>query len=483
MALIIAGERSGVGKTTITLSILAFLAKQKSKRIQSFKVGPDYIDPMFHTAITGVAARNLDPILTSPNYVRSCFNRHSATADYTVIEGVMGLYDGVKFPGSKIFDYASTAHVARILAIPVLLVLDCAKLSGSIAAIAKGFSLLDPQIKIIGVVLNRVASDRHLELLTAALAQIQMPILGVLRRYEQIAIPDRHLGLVPTVELPELNQIVEKLAHLAQEAFNWQQLLPLLESAVDFPPSLINNHQSSIIKPPLKIAIARDRAFNFYYQDNLELFSELGAEVIEWSPLADEQVPPNIAGFYFGGGFPEVFAEELAANKAVLKQLRRLIASNIPVYAECGGLMYLCDRLIDLEGKSWQLVGSIPATTTMQARLKLGYRQVLPLDLSLDLPSPAIDLLNKNSLLSSLPTNHQLWGHEFHRSELITEFSRPLWQVRGLSDLSKSHSQNRLEGWNCKNIHASYVHLHWGKSKFLFTKWLDSCRDYRNQLA
>ena len=294
MALIIAGERSGVGKTTVTLSILAFLAQQKNKRIQSFKVGPDYIDPMFHTAITGVAARNLDPILTSPDYVQSCFNLHSATADYTLVEGVMGLFDGVKFPSTSILDYASTAHVARILAIPVLLVLDCAKLSGSIAAIARGFSLLDPEIQIIGVVLNRVASDRHLELLTEALAQIQMPIVGVFRRYEQITIPDRHLGLVPTVELPELNQLIEKLAHLAKDAFDWQQLLPFLQSnnsqpaisnqyakRYPFGQPAISNQQPA--NKPIRIAVARDRAFNFYYQDNLDLFSELGAEVIEWS--------------------------------------------------------------------------------------------------------------------------------------------------------------------------------------------------------
>ena len=491
MALIIAGERSGVGKTTVTLSILAFLAQQKNKRIQSFKVGPDYIDPMFHTAITGVAARNLDPILTSPDYVQSCFNLHSATADYTLVEGVMGLFDGVKFPAASILDYASTAHVARILAIPVLLVLDCAKLSGSIAAIARGFSLLDPEIQIIGVVLNRVASDRHLELLTEALAQIQMPIVGVFRRYEQITIPDRHLGLVPTVELPELNQLIEKLAHLAKDAFDWQQLFPLLQSN-NSQPAISNQYAkryphfpirgqartSPFGQPankPIRIAVARDRAFNFYYQDNLDLFSELGAEVIEWSPLTDKQVPPNVAGFYFGGGFPEVFAEELAANKPILQQLQKLIASNIPVYAECGGLMYLCDRLIDLEGRSWQLVGSIPATTTMQARLKLGYRQISPLNLSFPESNP----YSKSSFVTPFLNHHQLWGHEFHRSELTTKISHPLWRVQGLG----LHSQKVLEGWNLKNIHASYVHLHWGESKFLFTKWLNSCRDHQDQLA
>ena len=233
MSLIIAGERSGVGKTTITLSILAFLTRQKNKVVQGFKVGPDYIDPMFHTRITGRYSRNLDPVLTSPDYVRSCFALHSSTAEYSVIEGVMGLFDGVRLHSES--DYASTAQIARLLEIPVLLVLDCSRLSGSIAAIAHGFRSLDPRINLAGVVLNRVGSDRHLELLQDALDKIKMPILGVVRRHNEITIPDRHLGLIPTAELPEISTVFDKLAHIAKTSFDWEKLLPLLRSP--------NNHQ------------------------------------------------------------------------------------------------------------------------------------------------------------------------------------------------------------------------------------------------
>ena len=236
MSLIVAGERSGVGKTTITLALLAFLSQQK-KTIQSFKIGPDYIDPMFHSALTQIPARNLDPVLTSPEYVRSCFLRHSQGVEYVLVEGVMGLFDGVEFPSSfnqvsnsdVIADYASTAYIARLLNIPVLLVLDCSSLSGSIAAIAYGYCNLDPQVQIAGVVLNRVGSDRHLELLQNSLQSLNLPILGVLRRDDKITIPDRHLGLIPTAELPQLTEIFDRLAHIGKTCFNWEKLLPLLK--------------------------------------------------------------------------------------------------------------------------------------------------------------------------------------------------------------------------------------------------------------
>ena len=467
MALIIAGERSGVGKTTITLSILAFLTRQKNQVVQGFKVGPDYIDPMFHTKITGRYSRNLDPILTSPDYVRSCFALHSSTAEYSVIEGVMGLFDGVRLHSES--DYASTAHIARLLEIPVLLVLDCSRMSGSIAAIAHGFRSLDPRINIAGVVLNRVASDRHLELLEAALNTIEMPILGVVRRHNEITIPDRHLGLIPTAELPEISRVFDKLAHIAKTSFDWEKLLPLLRSNINHcrggsrtPPT--NNK-------PLKIAIAYDRAFNFYYQDNFDILRYFGAELIFWSPLADCSVPKDVAGFYFGGGFPEMFAEELAANTMVKQQLRQLIAQNIPVYAECGGLMYFCDRLIDLQEQTWEMVGVIPTTATMTSRLTLGYRQVFPLNNSaLSLPiSPAPQHPS---------TPAPIWGHEFHRSQLTAISPQPLWQIKGCSP----RSQKVTEGWRINNVSASYIHLHFGKSQNLLKNWLNCCRDFKNQL-
>ncbi|MGG6242760.1 cobyrinate a,c-diamide synthase, partial [Nodosilinea sp. AN01ver1] len=221
--LVVAGDRSGVGKTTVTLALLAALA-QKSDRVQSFKVGPDYIDPMFHQQATGHPCYNLDPVLTSETYVQQCFAHRCQNAEFALVEGVMGLFDGA----SGLSDVASTAHVARLLNLPVLLVVDCSRLSRSVLAIVHGYRTLDPRVHIAGVVLNRVGSDRHLELLTEAIASLEIPILGVLRRQDAIALPDRHLGLVPTAELPQLPKILDRLAHLGHTCFNWDALLPLL---------------------------------------------------------------------------------------------------------------------------------------------------------------------------------------------------------------------------------------------------------------
>ena len=493
MSLIVAGERSGVGKTTITLALLAFLSQQK-KIIQSFKVGPDYIDPMFHTALTRISARNLDPVLTSPEYVKSCFWQHSQRAEYVLVEGVMGLFDGVECPSSSnqtfnsdlTVNYASTAYISRLLDIPVLLVLDCSSISGSIAAIAYGYCNLDPQVKIAGVVLNRVGSDRHLELLQNALQPLNLPILGVLRRVDKITIPDRHLGLIPTTELPQISEIFDRLAHIGKTCFNWELLMPLLERQemgktgrqgdgearktrkeeqerflVSSPQPLTPNPY-----PPIKIAVAYDRAFNFYYQDNLDLFGELGAEIIYWSPLQDETLPNDITGLYFGGGFPEIFAGELAANLPMRQQIRQAATSDMPVYAECGGLMYLCDRLIDLNQKSWSMVGAIPVTTTMMSRLTLGYRQAIPLS---------------STVLFNQEQQHYpvIWGHEFHRSQITPNSEQPIWKMRGAS----RHSPILYDGWHIKQIHASYLHLHFGEYKFLLKNFLRHCQKYLDQLG
>ncbi|NJO67065.1 MAG: cobyrinate a,c-diamide synthase [Leptolyngbyaceae cyanobacterium RM1_405_57] len=230
MALAIAGERSGVGKTTITLSLLAVL-QQRQLSVQSFKVGPDYIDPMFHRYVTGRACRNLDPVLTSAAYVQQCFFKHTQTVDYALVEGVMGLFDGA----TGVDDTASTAHIARLLNLPVLLVIDCSRLSRSAAAIALGYRSFDPRLEFAGIVLNRVGSDRHLELLKAALEPLNLPIIGVLRRQDDITIPDRHLGLVPTAELPVLDTLIERLANLGEICFDWSRLLPLLKTHSNFP--------------------------------------------------------------------------------------------------------------------------------------------------------------------------------------------------------------------------------------------------------
>lgn len=486
MTLIIAGERSGVGKTTVTLALLASLC-QKYRAVQSFKVGPDYIDPMFHQRVTGRACRNLDAVLTSPSYVQDCYNRHVQGVDYALIEGVMGLFDGA----SGRDDWASTAHVARLLDLPVLLVLDCSRVSRSIAAIAFGYQNFDPRIKIAGVVLNRVGSDRHLELLKDALEPLQLPVLGVLRRQDNITIPDRHLGLVPTQEMPEMAALIERFAHLGDSCFDWQRLLPLLApelaglQELRSPPAPLNKGGGEEVsalnlnqgghggiaptmgrfggkgKNPFRIAVARDRAFSFYYQDNLDILQQLGAELVFWSPLQDTSLPENVQGLYFGGGFPEVFASQLAENIRVRDAVRNAVLTNMPTYAECGGLMYLCEQIVDFEGKTWSMAGVLPTTTVMGKRLTVGYRQATALQDSPLLPAAAT-----------------VWGHEFHHSQLTAMPEKSLFETRGYDG-----GKVATEGWRVHCCHASYVHLHWGACPEVPAQFLQHCRQFSEELV
>ncbi|MGK7873563.1 MAG: cobyrinate a,c-diamide synthase [Xenococcaceae cyanobacterium] len=443
MALVIAGERSGVGKTTVTLALLSFLSR-KGCQVQSFKVGPDYIDPMFHSSVTNRPCRNLDPVLTSEAYVQSCFARHCQGVDYALVEGVMGLFDGVKgnVEANQLpINFASTAHIARLLDLPVLLVIDCSRLSGSVAAIAHGYRSFDPKVKIAGVVLNRVGSDRHLELLKDALEPLHLPVLGVFNRQDDITIPDRHLGLVPTAEINQLDVIFDRLAQLGENCFYWESLLQLLKSSQPSKSKICTRRQSWGARIKSKIAIARDRAFNFYYQDNLDILEELGAQLIPWSPMEDKGLPEGIQGLYFGGGFPEIYGQQLADNKSARDAVRTAIQAGMPTYAECGGLMYLCEQLVDFGGKAWQMVGVLPTTAIMSKALTLGYRQATAL---------------QDSLL--LKAGEVVWGHEFHRSQLTSNPKKPLFETRGY----KLQSPVSYEGWRLAQLHASYIHLHFG---------------------
>uniref|UniRef100_B8HLW9 Cobyrinate a,c-diamide synthase n=1 Tax=Cyanothece sp. (strain PCC 7425 / ATCC 29141) TaxID=395961 RepID=B8HLW9_CYAP4 len=460
MALIVAGERSGVGKTTVTLALLAALAR-RGMAVQSFKVGPDYIDPMFHRRITGRPCYNLDPVLTSPAYVQRSFFTHTQPVSYALVEGVMGLFDGV---GSG--EEGSTAHLARLLNVPILLVVDAARLSGSIAALVQGYRNFDPRLHFAGVVLNRVGSDRHAEILTAALEPLGLPLLGLLRRDTQIQIPDRHLGLVPVEELTQLPQLFDQLAHLGEQGFAWNQLLPLLQTrstSVEARPPCpaVNSPQ-----PRVPIAIARDRAFNFYYPENLDCLSQWGAELVDWSPLADPQLPSGVRGLYFGGGFPEVFAAELAANQSARATMFQALQAGIPTYAECGGLMYLCSHLQTLAGEVFPMVGFLPATVEMSARLTLGYRQAIALQESCLVPAGAC-----------------VTGHEFHHSRLRQPPPSPLYDLCPYSSLLNKLSSKKLpptpEGWRIKHLHASYLHLHWGDRPLLPQRFLQHCRHWQ----
>jgi cobyrinic acid a,c-diamide synthase len=462
MSIAIAGERSGVGKTTVTLAILAAL-KRRQQTVQSFKVGPDYIDPMFHAYVTGRACRNLDPILTSQTYVQQCFDRHSQTVDCALVEGVMGLFDGA----SGTTDAGSTAQVAKLLDIPVVLILNCSSTSRSIAAIAHGYRTFDPQVQIAGLVLNQVGSDRHLELLTAALSTLHLPILGVLRRRDDLKIPDRHLGLIPAGELTDLNATLDRLAHVGETCFDWERLLPLLASKP------VGMSSSPVFAPPnmegwggvnqnIRIAVAKDAAFNFYYADNLDIFRDLGVELVEWSPLTEPQLPADVQGLYFGGGFPEVFAETLAANQSARAAVKSAIIAGMPTYAECGGLMYLCDRIVDFNDRSHSMVGIFPTAAVMGKKLTLGYRKLTFL---------------QNSSIADI--GDRVWGHEFHRSTLTDLPAAPLYNLQGY----ESKSIFAPEGWYKYNAQAAYTHLHFGARPDLPARFIERCRRFRSVFA
>ena len=447
---------------------------------------------MFHAFVTGRPCRNLDAILTSESYVQKCFYRHIQDVDCALVEGVMGLFDGVsrrkkeegrrkKEEGREEFNYdfsfASTAHVASLLNLPVLLVIDCSRLSGSVAAIAHGFRSFDKNLNFAGLVLNRVASDRHLELLTNALQPLDIPILGVLRRDEAVTIPDRHLGLIPAQELPNLHAAIDKLADLAAVAFDWEKLLPMLAAISNrggegseqllgrysLPSGIITKKDDVVNslngKFGVRIAVARDRAFNFYYQDNLDLLAELGAELVFWSPLDDAVFPDNIQGLYFGGGFPEVFAKELSSNVVIRDAVKSAIVAGMPTYAECGGLMYLCDSIVDFDGNSWEGVGVLPSTAEMGKRLTLGYRETVAVRDS-----------------SVLVAGDEVCGHEFHRSHLSVEPTNSVYHSWRYGKRGEVEAVG--EGWGVYGVHASYLHLHWGARPDIPARFLQRCADF-----
>jgi cobyrinic acid a,c-diamide synthase len=447
MAILIAGTHSGVGKTTITLALLAWL-KNRGLTIQSFKVGPDYIDPMFHKRITGRPCRNLDPFLTSESYVTQCFRQHSQGSDGVVIEGVMGLFDGRITTGSlnPRADQGSSAHVAVLLGVPVLLVVDASKMGRSVAAQALGFKLFNPHVNLAGVILNRVGSARHEALLVEALEEIGLTVYGAFYRADEVTLPDRHLGLVPVGELDQFAQMEARLAHLAETYLKGDKLLPFIQDipATGAAPELFDkrNEKNSIL-----IGIAQDQAFNFYYQDNLDILESLGATLVPFAPTLDEKLPSGIQGLYLGGGFPEIFAEQLAANVPLKDQLKDSMDRGLSVYAECGGLMYLSESILDFQGENHQMLGVLPTQVHMGAKLTLGYREAK---------------VQQDSYV--VQSGQTIRGHEFHRSILRTQPNPALYHFQ----------DGTQEGWSLANIHASYLHVHWGDQLAMPQRWLKS---------
>lgn len=467
--ILIAGISSGVGKTTITLGLIAAL-RRRGWQVQPFKAGPDYIDPTYHSLAAGRPCRNIDTWMVPPDRALELYHRAAQSADIAVVEGVMGVFDGFSYADEE----GSTAQIAKLLNAPVLLVLDVGKMARSAGALALGYTRFDPALKLAGFILNRCGSASHYQGVKSAVEQASgLPVLGWLPKNAELHIPERHLGLVPTDERGELTGFIARTADLVEQYFEVEQILAIAKQAEtsstlslartdnQFGPtsaktkSKIENPKSKIV-----IAVARDPAFSFYYEDNLLYLREYGAAIAFFSPQEDHDLPAGTSGLYLGGGFPEIYAAQLAANQPMQTALRRAHAAGMPIYAECGGFMYLSEAIVDLTGQAHALVGLVPGLTRMQPRLvSLGYRLV---------ESPTGNFL--------LPQGVTTRGHEFHWStwEPGSSAFAPAWQIRARQDNEVSSFSGYAKG----NLIASYVHLHFAHEPQLACNFVQACRQW-----
>lgn len=460
--IVIAGTGSGAGKTTLTIGIMAAL-QARGLVVQGFKCGPDYIDPTYHTAVTGRLSRNLDSWMVGPEAVKEIFVRASEGADISVIEGVMGMYDGK----SPLSDEGSTAHISELIEAPVLLVVNVQSMARSAAAIVKGFQCLSPASRIVGVIANKAGSEGHYRIVKEAIEQeCGVPVLGYLKREEQIEIPERHLGLVPSVERGELDPFFARLGELIAGHLDIDRLLQLAESSpltcepVLFKPGSAAPER----KRRIRIAVAKDPAFHFYYPENLELIDRYGGEIVPFSPLAGEEVPEDADGLYIGGGFPEEFAERLAGLEDVKSSVREKVLAGLPTLAECGGFMYLTEAIVDRQGNEYPMVGLIPGKVTMQAKLAaLGYRDITGTEI--------------NFMLGSGQTAR---GHEFHYSTFQPGESSGNEPVRtSYAYETKGRLGTKPEGFAAGNLVAGYTHVHFASNPDMVVRWLDACEAKR----
>ncbi len=451
--IVIGGTHSGVGKTSIAIGIMGALAR-KGRRVQGFKIGPDFLDTSFHTAVTGRPSRNLDSWMMPIARIPSIFASGCQGADIAVIEGVMGVFDGID--GKS--EVASTSEVAKMLKAPVLLVIDAYGLAGSAAALVLGYKNLDPRLRLSGVILNRVAGDTHAQMCSEAIARhSKVPVLGAIPVDPNIRLPERHLGLVPASEMKDgkvLDTIIDKVeAHV-----DLDRVEALAQSAGQIPAPERPTTQHKIQRDKTTIAIAKDQAFNFYYQENLDRLAEAGARLEFFSPLNDNSIPDDANGLYIGGGYPEVHAKALSENNPMLQSISKLAMDGMPVYGECGGLMYLTKSIQDMEGTEYKTVGLLDAKTNMVRKLTLSYTLAKSM-------KPNI-LTRAGSIVK---------GHEFHFSmmrdvPLDAEFAYKLKRGIGIGD---GH-----DGWTCYNTLASYMHTNFASDSRMAERFVESCVSY-----
>ncbi|MEU3411000.1 cobyrinate a,c-diamide synthase [Streptomyces sp. NPDC006658] len=440
--LVIAAPSSGSGKTTVATGLMAAFAA-RGLAVSPHKVGPDYIDPGYHALATGRTGRNLDAYLCGPELIAPLFLHGSRGCDLAVVEGVMGLYDGAAGQG----ELASTAHVAKLLRAPVVLVVDASAQSRSVAALVHGFASWDPEVRLGGVILNKVGSDRHESLLREALESTGVPVLGVLRRVPQVDTPSRHLGLVPVAERrADALDAVAAMAAQVERGCDLDALSRLASGAGPLPAAAWEPPVGTAGKRAV-VAVAGGPAFTFSYAEHTELLAAAGAEVVTFDPLRDERLPEGTAGLVVGGGFPEVYAAELSANEPLREAVARLARSGAPVAAECAGLLYLCR---ELDGRP--MCGVLDATARMSERLTLGYRDAVAVG---------------DSALAAAGT--RMRGHEFHRTVVEPGAgAAPAWGVTA--------PVRRVEGFVQQGVHASYLHTHWASAPGVARRFVERCR-------
>ncbi len=436
--IVIAGTHSGCGKTTVTLGLLAALV-DKGITVQSFKAGPDFIDAGIHRLATGRQAINLDLWMCGEEGVSNSFCRYARLGEIAVVEGVMGMFDGTQ----------GTASLAAMLGMSVVLVVDAYGMAESAGALIRGYAewATSSGVRLAGVIFNRVGSERHFERLKRAVQDVE--VLGYLPRDSEIEMPSRHLGLATAEEMPISRQQVSSLAALIEKHVLIDRILEL--ATIDDESSC----ERFISRPgrvaiTIRIAIARDIAFSFYYDENLDLLREAGAEIVTFSPLWDSELPAGTNAVYLGGGYPELHAEQLSSNDAMRSAIREWAAAGGPIYAECGGLMYLSKGIRDFEGRFFDMAGVLPFETAMQRRRSsLGYREIK---------------LGKDCILGR--AGAALRGHEFHYSEILSCQDRISSGIEKVYDVADAQGISRgVEGYYVGSVLASYVHVHFGSNQ------------------
>jgi cobyrinic acid a,c-diamide synthase len=447
--LLVAGVASGVGKTTVTVGLIRAL-RRRGLRVAAFKCGPDYLDPTYHTLAAGQQSQNLDGWMMGKRAVLDTFSAAAAGADVAIIEGVMGLFDGA----SPTSEEGSSAEIAKWLAAPVLLVTDAGGMARSIAAVARGFAEFDPELRVAALACNRVGSQSHLELLRAALDG-RPPLLGGLQKRPELAFRERHLGLrtADATSVPEA--LLEHWADQVESGFDLDALIELARSAPALPipdPELALD-AGMAVSHRCRIGVALDAAFHFYYADNLRRLERLGAELCYFSPL-EARALPDVDGLYFGGGYPELHAEQLAGNQGLRAAIRQFAERGRPIYAECGGLMYLVEAIRTLDGQRHAMVGCLPGEAVVRERLvALGY---------VDVETRGPSLLG--------PAGLRFRGHQFRYSELIGAPEGTAYVLH-----KRRGGEPVLEGYHSGSVLGSYVHAHWASNPAVAAGLVESC--------